>query len=118
MTNKAKEYLEDALINKNSGNHDKAIKLLKKSLSIADDPIAINNLAICYQSIGNYTKAEEIFIKAINDNQFFLETYLNLALINFSFDQPDKSFEYLMQPFIKNDELNINKNSNIWIKNI
>ena len=116
MTNKAKEYLEDALINKESGNHNKAINLLKKSLSIADDPIAINNLAICYQSIGDYTKAEEIFIKAINDNQFFLETYLNLALINFSFDRPDKSFEYLMQPFIKNEELNINKNTDIWIK--
>ena len=116
MANKAKKYLEDALINKESGNHNKAIELLKKSLSIADDPIAINNLAICYQFIGNYSKAEEIFIKAINNNQFFLETYLNLALINFSFDRPNKSFEYLMQPFIKNDELNINKNTDIWIK--
>ena len=84
-----------------------------KNLSLADDPIAINNLAICYQSIGNYSKAEEIYKKAINNNQFFLETHSTLALINFSFDQPNKSFEYLMQPFIKNDELNINKNTDM-----
>ena len=82
MTNKAKEYLEDALINKESGNHNKAINLLKKSLSIADDPIAINNLAICYQSIGDYTKAEEIFIKAINDNQFFLEKFQHCKILS------------------------------------
>ncbi len=118
MTNKAKEYLASAIKNQESGDYKKAVILAEKSLEIKDDPLAKNILATCYQQLGDYTKAEKIFVKAITDNHHFLETYLNLALIHFSYNQPDKAFEYLMQPFIKDKKITFNKNTNIWVKSL
>jgi len=114
MTSKAETYYNKALKNQKSENYNEAIILYEKSLEIHSNAKARNNLGYCFQAIGNYDKAEEVFNKAISDNDAYLETYFNLSLINIAKDRPDEAFKYLMQPFKKGNDLKIDMNSEIW----
>ena len=114
MINDAEAYFTEAVIEQEKQNYNEAITLYKKSLNIIHTAKTINNLAYCFQSLGKYEKAEELYLKAIESNDAFLETYQNLSIISIAKDRPDEAFKYLMQYFRIGDEIKISSNSDDW----
>lgn len=72
-------YFGDLLCN--LGQLNEAIDVLKKAVELQEEPIALNNIGICYYKAGRCAEAEEYFRRALRLRPDFLEAQANLASI-------------------------------------
>ncbi|MFA5076234.1 MAG: tetratricopeptide repeat protein [Patescibacteria group bacterium] len=82
--------IELARLRDYGGDPDGSVKLYKKALDKKpNDTLAMSNLAGVYYSIGEYDQAEELYLKIIQFNPKWLNTYRDLADL-YQYKMPEK----------------------------
>lgn len=84
---------------------EKAVEYLEKSLEYKDTPSSHLNLAQSYESLGNPTKAQEHYQKAIDLDPIQEIAYLKLAKLKFDTGDLNKALE-LFEKVIKQNQNN------------
>ena len=79
-----------------SGNINKAKTSFENAYKIHPYNIhVLNNLASCYESMGEHKKAEEFYLKALSISSDFEEARLNLSAVYFNMKDYEKAFEII-----------------------
>ena len=64
----------------------------------------LNNLASCYESLGEHNKAEETYLKALSISAQFEEALLNLSAVYFNMKEYEEAFETINKCNIKSTD--------------
>lgn len=85
-----------------SGSHAAAIEHGKQAVRLSPrNVLAFNNLGLAWSKSGNEVDAEKAFVRAISLDDYYTETYYNLACLKARQGQHDLALEWLEQALKK-----------------